>query len=455
MPDARDGRLHVVVVGGGFAGVGCVRRLAGEDGVRVTLIDRNNYHQFQPLLYQVATSQLASTTIAFSLRKLFRRHPNVDVKMAEVGEIDPATRTVVTTDGQRHTGDVLVLAAGSQPNFFHTPGADRHAFPLYSLEDAVRLRSRIIGVFEAADRDPALLDRGALNFVVVGGGPTGVEMAGALADLIHETLTVEYHDLAVTAARIHIVDLGHSLLGPFSATAHDYVAKVLTRKGVEIHLGVAVTDIGAGHVTLGDGTTIRTRCVIWGGGIMAAPVATTADALPHGHGGRIEVLPDLTVDGVPDVYAVGDVANIPGAAGAALPQLGSVALQSGTWAAENILAGPAGRPRRPFRYHDKGIMAMIGRGAAIAEVGERRRELHGLPAFGAWLGVHAVLMTGVRNRVETFVDWCWDYLTRSRGPQVLDRADVARIDWSGDEPAAPGVGEPSPQLTPAATTDAG
>ena len=451
MPDADgDARLHVVVVGGGFAGVGCVRRLARDDAVRVTLIDRNNYHQFQPLLYQVATSQLASTDIAFSLRKLFRRHPNVDVKMAEVAEIDPATRTVLTTDGQRHTGDVLVVAAGSQPNFFHTPGADRHAFPLYSLEDAVRLRSRIIGVFEAADRLPALVDRGALNFVVVGGGPTGVEMAGALADLIDETMTVEYRDLDVAAARIHIVDLGNALLGPFSATAHDYVAKVLTRKGVELHLGVAVTEVGPGHVTLADGTTIATRCVIWGGGIMAPPVVTTADALPHGHGGRIEVLPDLTVDGAQDVYAVGDAANIPGPAGRALPQLGSVALQSGAWAADNILAGPAGRPRRPFEYHDKGIMAMIGRGAAIAEVGARRRELRGLPAFCAWLGVHAVLMTGARNRVETFLDWGWDYFTRSRGPQVLDRADVARIDWSDDGPDAATAEEASPPLTPSA-----
>src|SRR4051812_8666207 len=298
------------------------------------------------------------------------------------------------------------------------------------------------------------VDRGALNFVVVGGGPTGVEMAGALADLIEETMTVEYRDLDVAAARIHVVDLGDALLGPFSATAHDYVAKVLTRKGVELHLGVAVTEIGPGHVTLADGTTIRTRCVIWGGGIMAPSVVTTSDALPHGPGGRIEVLPDPTVDGAQDVYAVGDAANIPGPAGRALPQLGSVALQSGAWAADNILAGPAGRPRRPFEYHDKGIMAMIGRGAAIAEVGARRRELRGLPAFCAWLGVHAVLMTGVRNRVETFLDWGWDYFTRSRGPQVLDRAEVARIDWSDDGPDGAGAGEASPPLTPSAAPDA-
>jgi NADH dehydrogenase len=182
---------HVIVVGGGFAGVGCIRSLAGHDELRVTLLDRNNYHQFQPLLYQVATSQLAPSDIAYSLRKLVRDHPNVDVKLAEVTAVDPAAHTVTTADGDRIEGDALVLAGGSQPNFFRTPGAEEHAFPLYSLDDATRLRSRLIGVFEDADRDPELLSRGALNFVVVGGGPTGVEVAGALADMIHETMSVE------------------------------------------------------------------------------------------------------------------------------------------------------------------------------------------------------------------------------------------------------------------------
>ncbi len=180
-----------------------MKRLAREKDVRVTLIDRHNYHQFQPLLYQVATSQLASSDIAFSLRKLFR-HDNVAVKLGEVSDIDPATRTVTLADGDRFTGDALVLAAGSQPNFFRTPGAAEHALPLYSLDDATRLRSRILEVFEAADRDPSRIDQGALTFVVVGGGPTGVELAGALADLIAETMSVEYHDLAVTAAQIHL-----------------------------------------------------------------------------------------------------------------------------------------------------------------------------------------------------------------------------------------------------------
>jgi NADH:ubiquinone reductase (H+-translocating) len=433
-----DEPLHVVIVGGGFAGVGCARRLAKHDDVRVTLIDRNNYHQFQPLLYQVATSQLAPSDVAFSLRKLFNRHENVDVKLAEVASVDPASHTVTTTDGDHFTADAIVLAAGSQPNFFRTPGAREHAFPLYCLDDAQRLRSRILAVFEEADRDPAVIDQGALNFVIVGGGPTGVETAGALADLIRDTMAAEFDELAVTAARIHLVDLGHTLLGPFSDDAHEYVAKVLGRKGVRLHLGTAVSEIGPGHATLADGTTIRTRCVIWGGGIKAPELAASA-GMPQGRGGRIEVLPDLTVEGLPGVYAVGDVANIPSPDGGAHPQLGSVALQSGQWAADNLLADHRSKHRKSFHYHDKGIMAMIGRGAAIAEVGAHRHELHGPIAFSAWLGVHAALMTGVRNRIDAFVAWGWDYFSKQRGPQVLDRSDAARIDWEEDPAPEPAL----------------
>jgi len=423
-----NGHKNVVIVGGGFAGVGCARVLAKRDAVRVTLLDRNNYHQFQPLLYQVATSQLAPSDIAYSLRKLFRDRPNVDVKLAEIAAVDPAARTVTAVDGQSWTGDAVVLAAGSRPNFFRTPGAESHSFPLYTLDQATRLRSRILALFEDADRSPELIDRGALNFVVVGAGATGVEVAGALADLIHDTMSVEYHHLAVSAARIHLVDLGHVLLGPFSDGSHEYAAKVLQRKGVRTHLGVAVTAVRPGEVELADGTTIATHCVIWGGGIQAAELATAA-GLVQGRGGRLEVLSDLSIDGAPGVHAAGDFANIPDRHGDPLPQLGSVALQSGAWVADNVLADFAGKPRKPFDYHDKGIMAMIGRGAAVAEVGPHRHELHGHVAHTAWLGVHAGLMTGVRNRVDAFLAWGLDAFSSGRGPQVLDRSEDARIDW--------------------------
>lgn len=426
---------HVVIVGGGFAGLACARKLAKSDDVRVTLLDKNNFHQFQPLLYQVATAQLGSSDIATSLRRSLRKHANVDVKMEEVIAANPNTRTVTTKSGESYTGDFLVLAAGSQVNFFGTPGAEQNAFPLYSLNEAQRLRSRVLAVFEEADRDPTLVEKGALNFVVIGGGATGTEMAGSLADLINFTMTAEYRDLAVKAARVYLVDHGHSLLSAFSPEAHEYAAKILQQKGVQLRLGVLVKEVAPGHVLLSDGTLIQTRMAVWAGGLMAASLSASA-GLPRGHGGRIEVQHDLTVEGFPGVYALGDFANISGPDGQFLPQLGSVAQQCGESAAKNILAEISGKSRAPFHYHDKGIMAMIGRNAAVAEVGGRRHELHGAIAFAAWLGVHALLMSGVRERVETFITWGWNYFSHSRALQVLDRKDECRIDWGDDDPDA-------------------
>jgi NADH:quinone reductase (non-electrogenic) len=427
-----DDKRHVVIVGGGFAGLGCARELADHDNVRITLIDRNNYHQFQPLLYQVATSLLAASDISHSLREVFADQENVDIKLAEVSAIDPATRMVTATDGGQWTGDALVLAAGSQPNFFGTPGAAENAFPLYSLDDATRLRSRILGLFEAVDRNPALVQRGALNFVIVGGGPTGVEVAGALADMIAETVPAEYRDVDATAAHVDLLDYGDALLRAFSDKAHGYVAKVLQERRVHLRLGTGVKEVGTGHAVLSDGTIIPTRCVIWGGGITAAAVAADS-GIAKGRGGRIDVQPDLTLAGSPGVYVVGDIANIPGPDDELLPQLGSVALQSGNWAADNILADFKGKPRKPFEYRDKGIMAMIGRGAAIAEVGKGHHEIHGQLAHMAWLGVHAALMTGTRDKIEAVIDWGWDRFSKTGGPHVLDRGDAAQIDWEDDE----------------------
>jgi NADH dehydrogenase len=426
---------HVVIVGGGFAGLGCARALARRRGVRVTLLDRNNYHQFKPMLYQVATSQLAPADVAFSLRKVFLRAENVDLKLVEAVSIDPAARAVTTKTGEVYQGDYLVLAAGAQLNFFRTPGAEQHAFPLYSLDDAERLRTRILQVFEDADRDKSLLDQGALNFVIVGAGPTGVETAGALADLIRLTMAAEYKDLATDTARIHLIDHAPKVLSAFSERAQDYAAKVLQDLGVHLYLGTSVKEIGAGHVLLSDGTTIRTRVVVWAGGLKAASLAGAA-GLPQGHGGRIDVQPDLSVAGFPNVYVLGDLANTRDPSGNVFPQLGSVAQQAGQWTAGNILADMAGKPRTPFHYHDKGIMAMISRHAVVVEVGERRHELHGTVAVAAWLGVHAYLMSGIRTRVEAFIDWTWTYFSRSRGPQVLDRSDAARINWQEDADVA-------------------
>jgi NADH dehydrogenase len=424
-----DVPTRVLVVGGGFAGVACARGVAKRHDVAVTLIDSNDYHQFQPLLYQVATSMLAARDIAYPLRRIAAGVDGLTAKRAEVVGIDPVARTVTTGTGETYEGDCLVVAAGSQPNFFSTPGAE-HSFPLYSLDDAERLRTRVIQAFEEADRGPALIDKGAIDFVIVGGGPTGVEVAGALSEMIATTMVHEFPAFA-SRARVHLVNHGKELLSMFADKAHSYSAGVLEKDGVDLRLGVGVTEIGPGHVTLSDGSTILTRCVVWGGGLKAAPV-TEAAGLPQGKGGRIDVQPDLTVDGFPGVLAIGDVANIPDGKGGLHPQLGSVALQSGHHAADTITALLEGRPTKPFSYLDKGTMAMIGRGAAVAQV-PPGIELHGKVAFAAWLAVHAALMTGGSNRVDAFRSWAEDFFGKERAPQALDRSGTPRMQWEDDE----------------------
>ncbi len=413
--------------------------------IRITLIDKNNYQQFQPLLYQVAAGFLAPSNVAFSLRNMLVRHPNVEVTMDEVVSADLAARTVTTASGKTFQGDYLVLAAGSVANFFGTPGADQHSYPLYSLHDAELLRSRILAVLEAADRDQSLIAKGALNFVLVGAGPTGTEMSGTLGDMIHRSLKEEYPNLPLYEVGIHIVDMGGAVLSAFSEKAQVYAAKMLEERGVKIHLHTAVKEVAAGHVVLSDGSTIPTHTVVWAGGLRASDLSTNVGLRP-GHGGRLDVQPDLTVDGHQDVFAIGDFANITERE-RVLPQLASVAEQAGKWCAKNILADMNGEERKPFKYFDKGIMAMIGRSAAVAEMGPKRYELEGPIAFTAWLGVHAALLSTTRARIEAFVEWAWDYFSEVKGDQVLDRFSQEDIDWNDDSDAPTVTSRPRPKRT--------
>ena len=414
---------HVVIVGGGFAGLNCARKLAAHREVRITLIDRHNYTQFQPLLYQVAAGYLAPSNVSYSLRNILSQQANIEVKMAEIVSIDLNSRTAVTAQGQTYQGDYMVLAAGSQPSFFDTPGADTNSYPLYSLHDAQLLRSRIIAVLESADRDPS---------VIVGGGPTGAEMAGTLGDMIHRALKEEYRNLPLSEARIFLVDLGGAVLSTFSPKAQAYAVKMLEDRGVHLCLHTAVKEVASGHVLLSDNTRIPTHTVIWAGGLKAALLSGNIGAQP-GKGGRINVQSDLTVQGSPGVYALGDFANISGEDGKALPQLASVAQQCGKWCAKNIAADIDGEPGKPFNYLDKGIMAMIGRNAAVAEVGKHRYEVQGTIAFAAWIGVHAALLCTTRARIEAFVEWAWDYFGKIKGDRVLDRFSQESINWNDDE----------------------
>lgn len=419
---------RVVIVGGGFAGMECASALIRHQDIHVTLVDKNNYHQFMPLLYQVATSALSLVDVATSFRHYYEGKSNMDIKMAEVVAVDPKKLTVKTQEGESYQGDFLVLAAGAIVNFFNTPGAANYSFPLYNVNDAARLRSRIIAVFEDADRNPKLIEQGALNFVIVGGGATGTEIAGAIADMLNEALPKEFSDLAVNKACVYIVDYSHTVLGAFSKKSQEYATEVLKKRGVQLNLGLLVKEVAEDHVILSNGEKILTRTIIWAGGLKAAALADSS-GLPQGHGGRITIRPDLTVEGFPQVYALGDFANVLGDDGQPLPQLASVAKQSGVWAAQNILAQINGKPQVPFKYKDKGIMAMVGRNAAIAEIGTRRRELKGIIAYIAWLGVHAALLSTVQQRVSAFLQWAWNYFGSTEAVQILDRTDSARIEW--------------------------
>src|SRR4051794_32921915 len=441
---------RMLVLGGGMAGVACAQKL-GDEGIDVVLVDRNDYHQFQPLLYQVASSQLPADDIARPHRTIFADYPSVTLVNAQVSAVELAQRSLVLSDGQTLTGSHLVMAAGARPNFFGVPGAAEHAFPLYSVADAERLRLQLQQLLkEAMDGDGAA-EPGALDVVVVGGGPTGVETTGALAELMQALQSTGRVD---PAGKITIVDRAPMLLGQFSSTAHDYALRKLTEAGAAVKLEIGVTAVHPDRVEFDDGTTIPARTVVWGGGESASAVAQTLGPV-LGRGGRLNVRPDLTVDGYPGVYAVGDVANIPSGDDGVptLPQLGSVAQQSGRWAAENILRERGQKTAKPFRYKDKGIMAMIGRNAAIAEVGKHRHQVEGPLAFAAWLGVHAMLLSGTHSRTDAFLTWAWDYFDRDHAATVEASSVPRRIAWGDDDQDVPHISldRPQPADTPATT----
>lgn len=403
----------VIVVGGGFAGAMAAERLA-RNRIGVLLIDKNSYHQFQPLLYQIATSQIGTSQVARSLRAIFRRHREVHLIIGEVTGIDPTAKQVTLSDGTICTGKALVAAPGAEANYFGIEGAEEYSFPLYCLEDAMRLGATLVTDLEQADT-PA--GKRTLDVIVVGGGPTGVELAGAIAENIHTAIAKAFSEELTNAISVHLVDMAPTVLGAFSEKSQAYAHRQLQKLGVNLHLDVKVTEVRPDGVMLADGTFIPSDVTAWAGGLKA-PQLIADSGLPQGRGGRVDVDSDLTAPGFAGVYVLGDCANITDSRGRDLPQLGSVASQTGKWAARNIHADLTGGARQPFRYRDKGIMAMIGRGAAVVEIGPRRYSLHGSLAFVAWLGVHAALLSGVWQRVGAVASWAVAYLTPNR-PQVM------------------------------------
>ena len=406
---------HVAIVGAGFGGLGVAEQL-DHVPVEVTLIDQHNYHTFQPLLYQVATSLLNAEDVGAPVRSLFRHQDNVTFRMATVTGVDMPGHKIQLKDGTQISYDYLVLAGGTTVNYFNTPGAAEHAFPLYTLMNAVKLRNRILERFEATDRDPALIDDGALNFVIVGAGPTGVETAGALSDLFYNLLPRDYHQLATEKARIIMVEMGKEVLAPFKDNLRAYAKEELERRRVEVRLGEAVAEVGSTFVRLKSGEEIKAHTLIWAAGVRANPLADML-GLPQGRGGRIQLNPDLSVPDHPEIFVVGDMGEVT-SDGKVLPQLGSVAMQSGEHGGRQIARRLHGEPGQPFRYWDKGFMATIGRGAAVVEL-PNKLTLHGPLAYFAWLGVHLALLSGMRNRIETLWNWGWSALTHDRAARII------------------------------------
>ena len=417
---------RVVVVGAGFAGLSAARALVGEQ-VEVTIVDQRNFHTFQPLLYEVATAGLESGDVAYPIRVIFGKADNVAFRMATVTGIDWERRQVVLADTHRLPFDSLIVASGATAKFFGIPGASDHSFPLYTLTDARRLRDHILRRLEDVDAHPEGAEaQGGLTFVVVGGGPTGVEVAGALAELLDVAVKHDGFRFDRSAGRIVLVDALDRLLTPFRESAADYAARTLTDRGVELRLGHLVKSVTADAVVLDDGTTIATRTVVWAGGVTAEHTVAGEIDVATGVNGRVVVRPDLTVEGHEGVYAVGDAAAVLWGPDddRVCPQVAQVAIQSGSHAARQILARLDGKDTRPFHYKDKGIMATIGRRAAITQF-RSGRVVRGTFGWLAWLALHLVYLVGFRNKIVVFINWSWRYLSWGSGPRIIVSEETA------------------------------
>jgi len=422
MPRAATGP-HVVIVGGGFGGLHAARALAGRP-VRVTLLDRRNHHLFQPLLYQVATAALSPADIATPLRSILRRATNVTVLLADVEKVDLAARRLDLDRGGM-SYDALILAAGASHSYFGHGEWETLAPGLKTLEDALEIRRRVLLAYEAAEREEDGAEQGALlSFVVIGGGPTGVELAGALAEISREAIARDFRLIDPTKARIILVEGGPRVLSAFPETLSQRAAGALQKIGVEVRTHAVVTRITPDAVWIG-GEQIRARTVLWAAGVAATPL-TRALGAPLDRSGRVLVAPDLSIPGHPEAFAIGDMCALT-QEGRPLPGLAPVAIQEGRAAAANVLRRLSGLPTQAFRYRDKGTMATIGRAAAVAVVGPVK--LSGLIAWLAWLFVHIMFLIGFRNRFLVLFEWAWAYVTWHRGARLITR------------PWKPGTGE--------------
>ncbi len=409
-------RPRVVIVGAGFGGLHAALAL-GNKQVDVLVVDRNNYHGFWPLLYQVATAGLEPDSIVYPVRAILHRYPTVSFKMAEVSDFD-FDSNVIYADGQPLTYDYLILAAGSANNYFGKDAIEHLTYGMKDVDEAQRLRNKVLEDFEHAvgETDPACRSR-LMTFVIVGGGPTGVELAGAFAELIRHVLHKDYPMLDMTESRVILAEATDHLLGDFAPNLQRNAHMQLERMGVEVMLNKAVETVEEGRVIFGDGTSVATETVVWTAGVRAAHLAEKV-GVPLMRGSRVPVQPTLNLQQYPNVYVVGDMCHVDGfKPGVSHPMIAPVAIQQGQHAANNILASIRLRPLKPFRYFDKGIMATIGRRAAVMDAFGIR--LTGLPAWMGWLFVHILSLIGFRNRVVVMANWVYNYFTYDRGVRLI------------------------------------
>jgi len=405
---------HVVIIGGGFGGLYAALALQRRPA-RVTLVDRHNYHLFQPLLYQVATAGLSPADIAQPIRNILRRSPNIAVVLAEATAVDARARRVVLADGVL-AYDSLILAAGVSHAYLGHDEWRPFAPGLKDLDDALEVRRRVLLAFEAAERESDETRRRAwLTFVIVGGGPTGVELAGTLAEIARHALREDFRRIDPGQARIILLEAGSRVLSGFAESLSAAAARQLVRLGVEVRTGTAVTSIAPGLVEAGS-ARIAAETVLWAAGVTASSLAQTL-GVPLDRAGRVIVEPDLSIPGHPEVFVIGDLAAFLHQGGRPLPGMAPVAIQMGRHVAGNILRMARGESTQPFRYRNTGMMATIGRHAGVAEIGAIR--VNGFVAWLLWLVIHIFFLIGFRNRLLVLIEWAWAYVTFNRGVRLI------------------------------------
>ncbi len=419
-PDNTSKKPRIVIIGAGFVGLYATKALRKADA-EVVLIDQNNYHTFQPLIYQVATAGLEPQEVAQAVRTIFQRQKNLTFRQATVEDVDWDAKTLALVGGDTLPFDYLIIGAGAVYNDFGIPGVKEHAFYVKSLTEAVNIRSHILRQFEQASADPSLIGKGALNVVIVGGGPTGVEMAGALSELFGRVLPGDYPDLEVSRARIILIEMLDYLLPPYGDKSRHYAEMVLRERGVDLRLGEALAEAREHEVELKSGEVIPSGTLIWAAGVRGHPLVDALD-VPLEKGYRVKVNPDLSLPGRPYAFAAGDISGAKDESGKLYPQVAQVAIQQGRFAAKTILNELKGnRDRGRFSYFDKGNMAIIGRNAGVAELSKvfLGLRLRGFLGWLSWLFIHLVYLPGYRNRLGALTDWAYNYFTFDRRARLI------------------------------------